>query len=153
MFRTTFEGVPVQLPPATPGLVHLSADPVAVPEKARVPVHLPPPTAGALYVNVPTKDDVSVEPEIVPFQSSGDVCHVPDTADDAWVMANATALAAKLEDSNVPLHEPAMFAGCGGVGVVGDDPESPPQAIVSASEAESAAVRTPRSTVMTSSIQ
>jgi len=111
-------GIPVHVL-LNPGLVQVIVDAPALPLNDAVPVHAPPVTLRALIVKLPLNVLGSVVPLIVPVQLWTSTAQVPFTPDPACVRLSVIACCAQLFDSKVPVQEPAMFAGGGGLGAVG----------------------------------
>jgi len=122
MLRATESGSPVQSP-LNPGLVHFNVEaPVlAGPLKLPVAEHRPPPERGPENVNVPVKLSLSTFPSTVPFQSVGPA-HVPVTDPADCVRLTLTAMGFQLDESNVPVQLPPIWAKFSGA--VGLDPHA-----------------------------
>jgi len=110
-------------PPPTPGLVHISVVPPAVPETVSVPLHVPPVGLMMAMVNVPEKEFVVVAPPTEPLLETVPpvVCHVPLTFAPLWVRLKLTGCeiwppAAIVVNVIVPVHVPATLAGDGVTG-------------------------------------
>jgi hypothetical protein len=111
-------------------LVHRSVSLLTSPEMFDTPMHL----SANLSIDMdPENDELSAYPLIAPSHSEGEVIQAPSTHVPLWTTSREMVRGAKFDDSNVPVHVPAIFTGAGaGLGEDGGEDEGveeplPPQ--------------------------